>query len=168
MREWGFEMIWKSCGKQLWMSIKSNLYNLIIMIWFYLAPCCSNSQWSKRRVVGAFPTLQQNIQYFMPLTTAIYLGKGGCREIILHLMNHNPKPLQVTKYFFGAWLPWNDAAQKNYCGFQQNKRDMYGHPWWENIVFHHSWHVRIGVSWWGFASIGRLFALAFSLSLISS
>ena len=32
-------------------------------------------------------------------------------------MNHNPKPLQVTKYLFGAWLPWNDAAQKTIVGF---------------------------------------------------
>jgi len=56
-------------------------------------------------VAGACPTLQQNILYFMPLTTAVYLGEGGSKEIILQLMNHNPKPLRVTKYFFGTWLP---------------------------------------------------------------
>ena len=168
MPEWGFEMIWKLSGQQLWMSIKSNLYNLIIMILSYLAPCCSILSGTKG-VAGAFPTLQQSILYFMPLTIAIYLGKGGSKKIILQLMNHNPKPLQVTKISFWRLAPVKRRCTKKlYCRFQQNKRDMYGCPWWESIVFHHSWHVRIGVSWWGFASIGRLFASAFSLSLISS
>ena len=154
-------MIWKSCRKQLWMSIISNLNNLIIIICFYLAPCCSNWQWNKKAWLAPFQLSNKTSCISCRWPLQIYLGKGGSKEINPAADEPQSKTAAGHKIFFWRLAPVKRRCTKNYCRFQQNKRDMYGHPWWENIVFHHSWHVRIGVSWWGFASIGRLFAPAF-------